>query len=183
VKNLSFEIRTMTPQPMYPPEAVQPMRDELTALGFEELMTAAEVEQAVNSTGGTMLGVINSVCGCAAGSARPGVGLALQHRVIPDRFVTVFAGMERDAVDRLRSYHAGLAAPSSPSFVLFKAGKIVRVIERHEIQGREPKDIAAILIALFDQLCSRPGPSIPPEVFARLPFVQACGSNLPRLAP
>lgn len=166
---------------MYPPEAVQPMRDELTSVGFEELKTPEDVDRVVKETKGTVLCVINSVCGCAAGSARPGIGLALQHTVIPDRLVTVFAGMEREAVDRVRELHAGAAAPSSPSVVLFKDGKVAGMLERSHIERRAPQEIAQMLVGAFDQLCTRPGPSIPPETFAKLEHLKICGSSIPRM--
>ena len=166
--------------PIYPPDAVQPFRDELTAVGFEQLTTPEQVDEAVRTTKGTLLCFINSVCGCAAGSARPGVGMALQHRVIPDRFVTVFAGMEREAVNKVREYHAAAAPPSSPSIVLFKDGQVAAMFGRDRIEGRTAPEIAADLVAAFDQHCSKPGPSIPPEQFAKLSHVQACGSSIPR---
>jgi len=120
----------MSLPPIYPPDAVKPFRDELTAVGFEQLETPEQVDEAVRTTKGTLLCFINSVCGCAAGSARPGVGMALQHRVIPDRLVTVFAGMEREAVDRVRELHAAAAPPSSPSMVLFQDGKLAAMLPR-----------------------------------------------------
>lgn len=102
--------------------------------------------------------------------------------MIPDRLVTVFAGMEREAVERVRQLHASAAPPSSPSIALFKDGEIVRVVERHEIEGRGPQEIAQLLAKIFDQHCARPGPSIPPEQFAKLAHVKMCGSSIPRLA-
>jgi putative YphP/YqiW family bacilliredoxin len=166
--------------PVYPPEAVKPFREELTSVGLRELLTPEDVDQ-VLSQKGTALCVINSICGCAAGSARPGVGLALQNRVIPDQLVTAFAGMEREAVERVRQLHAEVAPPSSPSIVLFKDGKVAAMIERHDIEGRSPQEIAAALVSVFNQHCTRPGPSIPPEQFAQLRHVQACGSGIPRM--
>ena len=109
--------------PTYDLEAVQPMRDELVAVGFEDLRTAQDIDKVVGETTGTLLVMINSVCGCAAGSARPGVALALQHHVIPDRLVTVFAGMEHDAVERVRALHVGYP-PSSPSLVLLQGRQV-----------------------------------------------------------
>ena len=170
----------MSLPPIYPPEAVVPFREELTAVGFDQLSTPEEVDQAVKSTKGTLLCVINSVCGCAAGSARPGVGMALQNRVIPDRLVTVFAGMEREAVDRVRQLHAEAAPPSSPSMVLFKDGEVAAMIPRSEIEGRSPQEIAQGLVGIFEQFCSRKGPSIPPEKFAQLSHIKMCGSQIPR---
>jgi putative YphP/YqiW family bacilliredoxin len=160
-------------------QAVQPMRDELVAVGFEDLRTAQQVDEVVGKTQGTVLVMINSVCGCAAGSARPGVALALQHKVIPDRLVTVFAGMEHDAVDRVRELHVGYA-PSSPSMALFKDGKLAAMVERRMIEGKTPDQLASELAHVFTRHCSRPGPSIPASEFAKLDFAQVCGSSIPR---
>jgi putative YphP/YqiW family bacilliredoxin len=165
--------------PMYDIEAVQPMRDELVAVGFEDLRTSQDVDKVFGETKGTLLVVINSVCGCAAGSARPAVALALQHKVIPDRLATVFAGMEYEAVNRVRELHAGYP-PSSPSMVLFKDGKLAHMVERKMIEGKRPEQIAAELTPIFDRYCSRPGPSIPAKEFAKLDFVAVCGSSIPR---
>ncbi len=165
--------------PMYDLQAVQPMRDELVAVGFEDLRTSEDVDKVFGKTKGTLLVMINSVCGCAAGSARPGVALALQHKVIPDRLVTVFAGMEHNAVDRVRELHAGYP-PSSPSMVLFKDGKLVAVVERRMIEGKTPEQLASELVQIFARYCSRPGPSIPAREFATLDFVKVCGSSIPR---
>jgi putative YphP/YqiW family bacilliredoxin len=166
--------------PMYPEEFVTPMRQELTAVGFQELRTPEEVDRAVAAPG-TTLCVINSICGCAGGTARPAVALALQHRVIPDRLVTVFAGMERDAVERVRQYHRDAAPPSSPSMVLFKDGKVVAMVQRSDIEGRTAQEVAGRLVAEFGEACARPGPSIPPEEYAKLKHLHACGSGIPRM--
>ena len=166
--------------PVYPPEAVKPFREELTAVGLRELFTPEDVDKVVTGKG-TTLCIINSICGCAAGSARPAVGLALQNNVIPDQLVSVFAGMEHEAVERVRQHHADVAPPSSPSIVLFKDGKIAAMIERHDIEGRTPQELAAALVGIFNQHCARPGPSIPPEQFSKLKHIQACGSSIPRM--
>jgi len=166
-------------QPTYDLDAVQPMRDELVAVGFEDLRTAQDIDKVVGETTGTLLVLINSVCGCAAGSARPGVALALQHSVIPDRLVTVFAGMEHDAVERVRALHVGYP-PSSPSLVLLEDGKLVAMIERRMIEGKTAEQVASDLAQLFTRHCSRPGPSIPAREFAKLEFAQVCGSSVPR---
>ena len=137
----------------YDPAMVQPMRDELTRIGFEELLTPEAVDEALSATDGTVLVVVNSVCGCGAGSARPGVRLALEHSIRPDRLTTVFAGMETDAVERARSYFLGYQ-PSSPQIGLFKDGRLVHMLERHDIEGRAPEAIAADLEAAFDQSCT-----------------------------
>jgi putative YphP/YqiW family bacilliredoxin len=165
--------------PMYDIQAVQPMRDELVAVGFEDLRTSQDVDKVVGETKGTLFAMINSVCGCAAGSARPGVALALQHEVIPDRLVTVFAGMEHEAVDRVRELHAAYP-PSSPSMVLFKDGKLVAMVERRMIEGKTPGQLAIELAQIFARYCSRPGPSIPASEFAKLDFAKVCGSSIPR---
>ena len=165
-------------QPMYDPAAVQPMREELKAVGVEELLTAQDVDDALAKPG-TALVVVNSVCGCAAGNARPGVMLALQNKKIPDQLTTVFAGMEKEAVARARG-HMSEFAPSSPCIALFKDGKAVKVLERHHIEGRGPVEIASELAAAFNEHCDRPGPSIPREELEKIVPFQACGSSIPR---
>lgn len=136
--------------PIYDPEAVQPMRDELVYVGFEETVTPQQVEDVLSKQeGSTVLVFVNSVCGCAAGSARPGVTLSLQHNVIPDKFITVFAGQDRDAVDYLREKYLTNIPPSSPFIALFKDGKILFVMPRHHIEGRGPEEIAYDLRAAF----------------------------------
>jgi len=137
----------------YDPQMVQPMREELTALGFEELLTPDAVDEVLGSDG-VVLVVVNSVCGCAAGKARPGVRLAVQHDKVPDRLTTVFAGMEIDATERARSYFTGYP-PSSPQIGLLKDGKLVYLMERQDIEGREANEIAAKLVDAFDQHCSK----------------------------
>jgi putative YphP/YqiW family bacilliredoxin len=164
---------------MYPHEAVQPFRDELTAVGLKDLMTPQDVDAALADKGVTLC-VINSVCGCAGGTARPAVAMALQNKVIPDQLTAVFAGMERDAVNRVRELHASAAPPSSPSIVIFKDGKVAEMFGRERIEQRSAQDVAADLVDAFDRHCSKPGPSIPPEQFAKLSHVQACGSSIPR---
>jgi putative YphP/YqiW family bacilliredoxin len=175
-----FELSRTTRGPMYDPAAVQPMRNELTAVGFEELLTPEDVDAAVHDTKGTLFVLVNSVCGCAAGSARPGATRALQHQVIPDRSVTVFAGMERDAVDSMRAHMTGIP-PSSPSMAILRDGEMVFQLPRHDIEGRTDHEIAAILRDAFDALCSRPGPSIPPAQYEALEYERTCGSRIPRL--
>ena len=137
----------------YDPRMVQPMREELTTLGFEELLTPDAVDEVLGSDG-VVLVVVNSVCGCAAGKARPGVRLAVQHDKVPDKLTTVFAGMEIDATERARSYFPGYP-PSSPQIGLLKDGKLVYLMERHDIEGREANEIAAKLVDAFDQHCSK----------------------------
>ena len=166
--------------PMYPAEAVQPFRDELTAVGFKGLTTPEDVDSAFKQPGITLC-MINSVCGCAAGAARPGVGIALQHSKIPDNLVTVFAGMERDAVEKVRSYHLEVAPPSSPSMVILKDGKLLGVVHRQDIEGRSAQQLSEGLKQLFDQNCTKAGPSIPPDQFAQLTHIKACGSSIPKI--
>ncbi|MBI2073369.1 MAG: BrxA/BrxB family bacilliredoxin [Gemmatimonadetes bacterium] len=137
----------------YDPRLVQPMREELTRLGFLELKTPDQVDAAVREGTGTLLLVVNSVCGCAAGRARPGVALALTHRQRPDRLATVFAGMELEATDRARSYFAPYP-PSSPQIGLFKAGRLVFMLERKDIERRPPEEIARDLVGAFDTHCA-----------------------------
>ena len=165
-------------QPMYDPAAVQPMRNELKAVGIEELLTAEDVDEALDRPG-TALVVVNSVCGCAAGNARPGVMLALQNKVIPNHLTTVFAGMEKAAVAQARNRMPEYA-PSSPCIALFKDGRAVKVLERHHIEGRGPLEIANELAAAFSEHCDRPGPSIPREELEKIVPIQACGSSIPK---
>lgn len=163
---------------MYDPRAVQPMREELKRVGVQELLTAEDVDRVATEKGTTLV-VVNSVCGCAAGGARPGVMLALQNKVIPDRLTTVFAGMERDAVERARSYFKGYP-PSSPCVALLKDGSVAAILQRQDIEGRTPQQIAQALVSAFDQHCTRPGPSIPRSELEKIIPVQACGSSIPR---
>ncbi len=137
----------------YDPRMVQPMREELTTLGFEELLTPDAVDKALQSDG-VVLVVVNSVCGCAAGKARPGVRLAVQHDKVPDKLATVFAGMETEATDQARGYFPGYP-PSSPQIGLLKGGKLVYLMERHDIEGREANEIADMLVDAFDQHCTK----------------------------
>lgn len=137
--------------PMYDPTLVQPMRDELTAIGVEELVTPEQVDAAM-AAGGTLLVFVNSVCGCAAGGARPALRLALQHGTLPDRITTVFAGMDREATQRARDYFLGYP-PSSPQIALMRDGKVVHMIPRHQIEGRSPEMIAENLKDAFDTYC------------------------------
>ncbi len=136
----------------YDPMIVQPMKAELTAIGFEELLTPADVDAAMKRPG-TALVVVNSVCGCAAGGARPGVALAVQHEVKPDHLLTVFAGQDLEAVQRMRDYITG-QPPSSPSIALMKDGQLIGFMPRHAIEGRGPDMIAQALTKAFDQVCA-----------------------------
>lgn len=139
---------------MYPEFMIAPMREELTRFGVRELRTAAEVDQAITETSGTTMVVVNSVCGCAAGKARPGVALALQHALKPDQVTTVFAGADVEATGRARSYFTGYP-PSSPSIALLKDGKLLYMMERHQIENQEADAIAAQLTAAFEEHCAK----------------------------
>lgn len=137
---------------LYMEDMVRPMREELTRVGIEELRTPEEVEEKLSKAQGTVLVVVNSVCGCAAGQCRPGVAKALQHSVKPDHLYTVFAGQDREATAKAREYFAPYP-PSSPSIALLKDGKLVHFIQRHQIEDRSAAMIAADLIGAFDQYC------------------------------
>jgi putative YphP/YqiW family bacilliredoxin len=139
----------------YPEYFVAPMRQELTDLGVQELRTTAEVDAAVSNTAGTLMIVVNSVCGCAAGKARPGIALALRHASRPDVVATVFAGADVEATDRARGYFTGYA-PSSPSIGLLRNGKLVYMLERSQIENRDALAIASELTAAFDKFCAAP---------------------------
>jgi len=168
-------------QPTYDPAAVQPMRDELVAFGFQEMLTPEEVDAALGQKNDeNVLVMVNSVCGCAAGSARPGIGEALQHSKIPDRMVTVFAGQDKAAVNRVREGYLNDFPPSSPCIAMLKNGEPVFIIHRHHIEGRSAEDLAAALTQAFDQTCERSGPSITPEQYAEVNHARACGSKIPR---
>ena len=136
---------------MYPAELVKPMREDLTNIGFEELHTVEEVDQAL-AKGGTTLVVVNSVCGCAAANARPGAKASLQNEKKPDNLVTVFAGVDREATDKARSYMVPFP-PSSPSMALFKDGELVHMLERHHIEGRPAEMIADNLKDAYNEFC------------------------------
>lgn len=136
----------------YMREMIQPMRDELTRLGIEELTTPEQVEAELPSAKGTALVVVNSVCGCAAGQCRPGVAEALKNEVLPDHLFTVFAGQDKEATAKAREYFAPYP-PSSPSIALMKDGELVHFIERHQIEDRSAGEIAADLTSAFNQYC------------------------------
>ena len=137
---------------MYPEYLVAPMRAELTNVGFEELKDADAVKKAIESEG-TVFVMVNSVCGCAAANARPAARVAAQNDIHPDKLVTVFAGMETDAVNAARNYMLPYP-PSSPSMALFKDGKLVHIIERHQIEGRPAQMIPDNLIGAFEEYCA-----------------------------
>ena len=141
---------------MYPEFFIAPMREELTRLGVKELRTAQDVDAAVTGQSGTLMLVVNSVCGCAAGKARPGVALALRHGTRPDALATVFAGADIEATQRARDYFTGYP-PSSPAIAILRDGKLVYLMERHQIENREADVIAQDLTAAFDKYCAPAG--------------------------
>ncbi len=136
----------------YPEQFIAPMRAELTRVGARELRTAADVDQAVKSSG-TVMVVVNSICGCAAGKARPGIAMALQHAKRPDVVTTVFAGADIEATERAREYFAPYP-PSSPSVALLRDGELVWMMQRRDIETRDANAIAQQLTAAFDQFCA-----------------------------
>jgi putative YphP/YqiW family bacilliredoxin len=137
----------------YPEILIKPMRDELTQLGVQETRTPQDVDTAVKQPGTVMI-IVNSVCGCAAGKARPGIAMALKNRTLPDRIVTVFAGADIEATDHARGYFKGYP-PSSPSVGLLRDGELVYLLQRHQIEGREAPQIAGELTAAFDRFCAK----------------------------
>ena len=137
----------------YPELMIRPMREELTRLGIEETKTPEQVEAAITDAKGTVMVVVNSVCGCAAGKARPGIAMALRHATKPERAITVFAGADTEATDKARSYFTG-HRPSSPSIALLQEGRLVYIMERHQIEGRDAISIAQELTRAFDQHCA-----------------------------
>jgi putative YphP/YqiW family bacilliredoxin len=139
----------------YPEYLVAPMRQELVDLGVTELRTAEEVDDAVAHTPGTLMIIVNSVCGCAAGKARPGVALALRNGAKPDAVASVFAGFDVEATERARGYFTGYL-PSSPSIALLRDGKIVFLLERSQIENRDALGVASQLTAAFDEFCPTP---------------------------
>lgn len=136
----------------YPEIMIRPMREDLTRLGVEELKTAEAVDETIKNSKGTLMVVVNSICGCAAGKARPGVALALQNEVKPDKVATVFAGADVEATERARSYFTGYR-PSSPSIALLKDGELVYMLERFQIEGRDAQQIAGELTQAFEKYC------------------------------
>ncbi len=173
-----FEINMQAP--MYDPVAVQPMRDELVYVGFNELTSTDQVDEILSQQNDeTTFVFINSVCGCAAGSARPGVSLALQGKLIPDNIVTVFAGQDKEAVATVREKYLPKFPPASPSAALIKNGEVLFMLPRHHIEGRAPEEIAAVLQRVFNEYCKKEGPSIPKEKYDKLIHAKMCGSRIP----
>jgi len=137
---------------MYPPELVAPMKADLTDLGFKDLTTAEEVEAVLSKQEGTTFLVVNSVCGCAAGAARPAVKEAVKNEKLPNNLVTVFAGVDKEAVQKARDFMAPYP-PTSPSMAMFKDGKLVHFIERHQIEGNNAEAISNHLKQVFNHFC------------------------------
>lgn len=132
---------------------IRPMREELTRIGVEELRSPEQVDNLLSANKGTVMIVVNSICGCAAGKARPGIARALQHEVKPDKVATVFAGADIEATEKARSYFTGYQ-PSSPSIALLKDGQLVWMLERRQIEGRDASEVARELTQAFDQHCA-----------------------------
>lgn len=173
-----FEINMQAP--MYDPRAVQPMRDELLYVGFEELKKPEEVDVALSKNNDeTTFVFINSVCGCAAGSARPGISLALQNNVIPDNITTVFAGQDKEAVEIVRTKYLANFPPSSPSAALIKNGEVVFMLPRHNIEGKTAEQVGELLQQVFVENCTKEGPSISKEKYDKLVHAKMCGSKIP----
>ena len=164
-------------QPLYDPEAVRPMWEELAQCGVTPLRTAAEVDTALDKPGTTLI-VVNSICGCAAGGARPGVTQALQSTVIPDHLTTVFAGVDREAAERARERMPEVP-PSSPSVAIFRDAALVYMLERRHIERMTVDEIAGELMIAFRQHCARKGPSVPPDVYDKVVHARQCGSQIP----
>jgi putative YphP/YqiW family bacilliredoxin len=142
----------------YPREITDPMREDLVRIGVTELRTPAEVDERIQEGSGTLLLFVNSVCGCAAGMARPGLALSMQNAVKPDEIATVFAGVDTEATARARSYFSEYP-PSSPQIALFKDGKFVQLIQRHQIEGTSAPEVAQKLISLYETHCTAPAQS------------------------
>ena len=164
--------------PIYDPEEVKPMVEELTNVGIDSITTPEAVEELIQNTQGTTLLVVNSVCGCAAGSCRPGVTLALQNDKIPDNLATVFAGVDTEAVDRARELMPEVQ-PSSPNVALFKDGKLLGILERRHIEQMTAIDVRDALVKVFNDECVRTGPSVPADVYEANEPVDRCGSSIP----
>ncbi|MCF6269179.1 MAG: BrxA/BrxB family bacilliredoxin [Melioribacteraceae bacterium] len=166
--------------PIYDPIAIQPMRDELIYVGFEELLTPNDVESKVSvNDGESKLIFLNSVCGCSAGSARPGIALALQNSKIPNKLYTSFAGNDRDSVDTIRENYFTQYAPSSPAIAIIKNGETVYFMGRPQIIDKLPEVIANELISEFEKIDGKAGPSITEEKYGELVHAISCGSKIP----
>ena len=142
--------------PTYPADVAQPFRDELTGINFQELLTPADVDAALNKQDDkVVLVILNSVCGCAARSARPGTIFSLLNDVVPDQYATVFAGMEKEAVEHFRAKYLEGLTPSSPNIALFKNGQLLHIHERYQIEGKNAGQIAQELVSAYDKFCSK----------------------------
>jgi len=158
-----------TQYPSYDPVTVQPMRDELKSVGCKELLTPEDVDKALSRNDDkTVLVVINSVCGCSAGSGRPGVMMALQNIIIPNELYTLFGGMEKDAIDRYRSKYLPNHQTSSPHIALFKNGEPLAIFQRSDIEGHTAENITSELITLFNKESNNTGPSISAKDFEKV---------------
>ena len=164
---------------MYDREAVRWMWEELEQCGVKPLRTDMEVDRALQQPGTTLV-VVNSVCGCAAGSARPGITRALQSAVIPDHLTTVFAGVDSEATERARA-HMPQIPPSSPAVAIFKEGVLVYSLERRHIQTMNVVKVSEELERAFRQHCTGEGPSVPPEIYQKSAHALQCGSTIPRI--
>jgi putative YphP/YqiW family bacilliredoxin len=159
----------ITQEPSYDSITVQPMRDELTSVGCKELLTPENVDKALDRNDNkTILVVINSVCGCSAGSGRPGVMMALQNSIIPDELYTLFGGMEKDAIDRYRSKYLPNHHASSPHIALFRNGEPEAILQRSDIDGNSAENVAVKLIAIFNEESRNIGPSISSKDFENI---------------
>jgi len=164
--------------PLYDPEAVKPMWEELAAVGVMPLSTPEEVDALFENPKGVTMVVVNSVCGCTAAAGRPGVKAALQNEVIPDTLATVFAGMDTEAVTRLRE-HIPDQPPSSPNVILFKAGKLLDMLHRSDIEQMTHSGVANHLVGVFNEHCTAKGPSVSRAQYEQTGDFQQCGSTIP----
>jgi|SaaInlStandDraft_1057018.scaffolds.fasta_scaffold05951_5 putative YphP/YqiW family bacilliredoxin len=162
--------------PTYDPVAVMPLRAELNLVGFKDTDHVETVDEAIASPGTTLL-MVNSVCGCSAGSARPGVCASLQNTTIPDHLITVFAGQDKTALEHIRSKYLGAFQPSSPFIALFKDGQPILSLQRTDIQEMDAEAVAGTLARAFNDQCSAQGPSIAKEDYDKMEHTIACGST------
>lgn len=167
-----------TMPPTYDPEAVKPMVEELTNVGIESLTSAEDVERVLLNSKGTSMLVINSVCGCAAGSCRPGVVSALQNKIIPNHLATVFAGVDMEAVERAREIMSDVP-PSSPNVAIFKDGELIGILERRHIEQMNADSISEALVKVFEEHCDGEGPSVAPDIADNNEHVERCGTTIP----
>lgn len=164
--------------PTYDPAAVAPLRDELTTVGFRELLTPESVEETFSQNDKTILLVVNSVCGCSAGSSRPGVCASLQNKLIPDDLVTAFAGQEKSSLNVIRQKYLSQFQPSSPFIALFKGSEVLFALERFDIQSMDAEEVSENCVKAYEEHCTKTGPSISAEDYAKLDHTIMCGSNV-----